>query len=323
MKTLITGATGLVGYNIATDLLAQGREVCAAVRDVERARGVLPEAIELVCADIMDAQSIHMAMEGCGSVFHCAGLPEQWLANPERFEQVNVAGTQNVIDAALAHGVERFVHISTIDVFAADVGAEYDESVLDAHPKGTYYERSKQDADRLVVAGLDNDLPAVFVHPAAVYGPGPAASPGMNNFIADLRDRNLPGLLPGGMPVVFAPDLAKGVLLAEACDPGTRFIFADRYYTLQEIAEVVAEQCPSAKVPRTLPNWVAGILSGCGEALAKVRKKPPLIPKGQLHFLRWQAKPQNHKAVTELGWQVTPLSEGVRETLAFLASSSE
>ncbi len=323
MKTLITGATGLVGFNIATALLAKGRNVLATVRDVDRAKAILPSDVELIKADITDKTGIHKAMEGCARVFHCAGLPEQWLADPKRFDEVNVAGTQNVIDAAIAHDVERFVHISTIDVFAADVGAEYDESVLDAHPKGTYYERSKQDADRLVVKALKHGLPAIFVHPAAVYGPGPAASPGMNHFIADLRDRNLPGLLPGGMPVVFVHDLSNGVMLAEDCKPGSRFIFADRYYTLQEIATVVAEQCPSAKIPRTLPNWVAGILSRGGEALAMVRKKPPLIPKGQLHFLRWQAKPQNHKAVTELGWQVTTLSDGVRKTLEFLASSSE
>jgi dihydroflavonol-4-reductase len=318
-RTLITGATGLVGFNTAKELLAAGRQVRAAVRSVSRARGVLPEEIELVEADVCDRASIARAMEGCSRVFHCAGIPEQWLPDTARFQEVHVAGTQNLIDAALAEGAQRFVYVSTIDVFAADTGAEFDESRIDEEPKGTAYERSKQDADRLVVAAVERGLPAVFVHPAAVFGPGPTGSRGINDFFLDLRDRKIPGILPGGMPIVYGPDLGRGLLLAEDSEIGSRYIFCDDYFSLKELATLLVAACPSAKVPLALPIWVARLLSEGGEAFAKIRKKPPLIPRGQLVFLQWQAKPQSTKAIQELGWTKTPTAEAIAETMRSLA----
>lgn len=317
-KTLITGATGLVGYNTVKELLAAGRAVRAAVRSVERARGVLPAEVELVEADVCDRAAIAEAMKGCSRVFHCAGIPEQWLPDNARFQEVHVDGTKNVIEAALAEGVERFVYVSTIDVFAAESGAEFDESIIDDRPKGTAYERSKQDADRVVVAALERGLPAVFVHPAAVFGPGPTASRGLNDFFLDLRNRKIPGILPGGMPIVYGPDLGRGILSAEEKESGSRYIFCDDYFSLEELATLLVAQCPLAKVPMTLPIWVARLLSGGGEAFAKIRKKPPLIPRGQLVFLQWQAKPQSDKAIGELGWTKTPTSEAIAETMRSL-----
>ncbi len=319
-KTLITGATGLVGYNIIQELLAAGRSVRAAVRSVERARAILPAEVELVSADVCDAKAIVEAMVGCTRVFHCAGIPEQWLPDDARFTEVHVGGTRNVVDAALAEAVERFVYVSTIDIFAAEVGASFDESTIDIEPKATAYERSKQEADRVVVAALGRGLPVVFVHPAAVFGPGPTSSRGANDFFKDLRDRKVPSLLPGGMPIIYGPDLARGMLLAEEQEAGSRYIFCDAYFSLQELAALLVAECPSAKVPITLPLWAARLVSASGELLAKVRKKPPLIPKGQLIFLQWRARPKSGKAEKELGWTKTPTAEAIRATLESLAA---
>jgi nucleoside-diphosphate-sugar epimerase len=119
---------------------------------------------------------------------------------------------------------------STIDVFTWRSGETYDESEIDPTPKGTHYERSKQRADKLVV---DSGLDAVFLHPSAVYGTGPSDSPGVNDLIVRLANNKAPGLLPGGFPVVFAPDVGEAqVRAAERAPAGARYILSDRYYTL-------------------------------------------------------------------------------------------
>jgi dihydroflavonol-4-reductase len=318
---LVTGATGLVGNGVARALVARGRRVRALVRDLERARPLLPPAVELVAGDVTDAVAVRAAVAGCAAVYHSAGLPEQWLRDVGRFERVNLGGTRVVGEEALRADVERFVYTSTIDVFEAGAGEHYDESSLDPEPKGTPYERSKQEADRWVVAALGRGLPAVFVHPAAVYGPGPAASPGTNQLIADLRDRKVPALLPGGMPLVFSRDVALGHVLAAARPPGARYILAERYHTIQEIAAAVAAVAPGARVPPTLPLWLARLVSVAGELLARVTRRPPLLPRGQLHFLQWGALPLSDRAVRELGWRPTPLAEGLTQTLAYLAGA--
>ncbi|HMZ36215.1 MAG TPA: NAD-dependent epimerase/dehydratase family protein, partial [Leptospiraceae bacterium] len=129
------------------------------------------------CRDVTEPQSLAPAVEGCEIVFHAAGFPEQWMKDPAIFQQVNVEGTRNVLNAGTSAGVRRVVYTSTIDVFAARAGESYDESVLDTQPKGTYYERSKQDADRVAVEFLSRGMDIVFIHPAGLYGPGPMGSP--------------------------------------------------------------------------------------------------------------------------------------------------
>ena len=115
--TLVTGATGLAGYNIVKVLLKRNRKVRALVRSIEKGRKILPNTVELVQGDITDKSSLIEAMKGCNIIYHAAGYPEQWQKDPETFHRVNVAGTQNMIDVAIESKIEKFIYTSTIDVF--------------------------------------------------------------------------------------------------------------------------------------------------------------------------------------------------------------
>src|SRR6185369_2658093 len=303
---------GTVGHAIARALLADGRAVRALVRDVERARELVPDRVELVAGDVTDAKSVRRAVEGCDVVYHASGLPEQWLPDPATFRHVNYEGTRHVLEAALAENVRSFLYTSTIDVFVMPHGQPFDETHLDPEPKATPYERSKQEADRLVTAALERGLPARFVHPSGVYGPAPVTT-GVNDFIRRLVRGEIPMLLPGGMPVVFAADVARGHLLAEHRAPvGARFILSDSYLSLQEIARAVQEHVPAARVPAILPRWVAKAVSTTGELWARFSGMAPLIPSGQLHFLTLAAHPSAGRARRELGWEPTTFVEGLR-----------
>lgn len=325
MKTvLVTGGTGLVGFNIIKSLLARGYAVKALVRDLTKGQRLLPQDCQLVEGDICKPASLTAAFEGCDWVFHAAGFPEQWMKDDTTFQQVNVAGTGNMIDAALKAGVERFIFTSTIDVFEGTRGQEYDETVIDPRPKDTLYERSKQDADKLVVAALDRGLPAIFLHPAGLFGPGPTDSPGMNDLFENLKNDQIPVLLPGGMPMVYGPDVGEGhVLAAEKAAIGERFILCDSYSSLVDLSRTVLGKIdPTRKVPAVMPLGIAKLVSFVGEVLANITNKPPLIPKGQLIFMQWQAIPVSGKAKAQLGWQVTPFDEALETTLSYLAAQS-
>lgn len=323
-EVLLTGATGLLGNAIARLLVAEGRSVRALVRTPQRAASVVPAACELVAGDVTDARSVMAASDGCEVIYHAAGLPEQWLADPAQFDRVNVAGTRNVVAAALAVGARRFVYASTIDVFRfAPPGKPFDESELDAAPKATAYERSKQEADRIVTAALADGLPAVFLHPSGIYGPGPLTSPGTNHLIADLVRGKVPMLLPGAIPVVYSDDVAEGHLLAERLAPvGGRYILSESTHSLTAIAEAVQRETGAggrgSKVPPVMPMAVAKIVAAVGEFVSGWTGKPPLLPKGQLEFLQYGAVPSGEKAMRDLGWKPRPFDQGLRDTLAFL-----
>jgi dihydroflavonol-4-reductase len=319
MRTLVTGATGKVGNAVARALAARGDEVWALVRDPERARRWLPEGVGALRGDVTDPPSVASAVAGCDLVFNAMGLPEQWLADAQRFEEVNARGTENVVRAAREAGVRRVVHTSTIDVFHAEPGTRFDESDLADYPKGTAYERSKQHAEELALAARDG-MELVMVNPAGVYGLGPPGSASFEeNFMKPILKKRLPALPPGGMGMSFSESVAQGHLLAaERGRDGERYILCDAHATFRELAQVVVRVGGDGWVPPQLSPGVAKPLASAGELLSRLIGRPPLLPKGQLYFFMWNAKPDSTKAQRELEWKPTPLEDGIRATLETL-----
>jgi nucleoside-diphosphate-sugar epimerase len=318
VRALVTGATGKVGHATARALVAAGHEVLALVRDPGRAAAALPAGVQLVPGDVTDPATLPAAVAGCEVVFNAMGLPEQWLARPEQFERVNARGTENVVLAARAAGARRVVHTSTIDVFHAERGGRFDESALADYPKGTAYERSKQHAEQLALAAAGDGLELVIVNPAAVYGPGPRGSASLERQLFEPIARGrLPALVPGGFGVVYSDGVGAGQLLAaERGRHGERYILCDEHVTLRELADAVVRVSGSGRVPPTLPVAAAKALAAMGEAVARVVRRPPLLARGELHFLLWNAVPDSSKAQRELAWQPTPFEAGLGRTLS-------
>jgi dihydroflavonol-4-reductase len=326
MRALVTGATGKVGHAVARALVERGDEVRALVRDPGRAAAILPAGAEAVQGDVTDPASLERATAGCELVFNAMGLPEQWFADDEVFDRVNARGTENVVRAAAAGGARRVAHTSTIDVFHAEPGQAFDESHVAGYPKGTAYERSKQRAEELALAAAaDTGIELVIVNPAAVYGPGPGgdATSVEHSLLRPLvegRRAAVPMLPPGGMGMVHSPGLAAGHLLAaERGVPGERYILCDGHMTFRELAETTVRLAGRGIVPPVMPVGLARALSVVGEGVARVVRKPPLLPRGQLYFFLWNARPQSGKAERDLGWQRTPLETGLAAVVAEIA----
>lgn len=317
MPSLVTGATGLVGFHIVDSLLRAGERPRVLVRNPDKARALFGERVELVLGDVTDEATVLAALPGVDTVFHAAGHPEQWLKDIGAFERVNVGGTRSVVSACLRAGVHRLVYTSTIDVFDAGPGNRFNEDVLATKPKGTSYERSKQNADQVVAQALADGLDAVFIHPAAVYGPGPAQSRGINDFVKDLKAGKVPALLPGGMPVVFASDVGEAHVRAARCAcAGDRFILSERFVTLRDLAVAANAVLGMSRVPMVMPLKLARALSALTEAAANLIGRPPLVPAGQLHFLQWGAIPDAQRARQELGIEFTTLDAGLAALVA-------
>ena len=215
--------------------------------------------------------------------------------------------------------MRRAVHTSTIDVFHAERGGHLDESQLADYAKGTAYERSKQRAEELALAAR-GEMELVIVNPAGVYGPTPVSSVGFDDqMFAPLIRGRLPALPPGGCGVAFDAGVAAGQLLAaDRGRDGERYILCDRHVSMRELAEAVVEAAGRGRVPLILPSGLARALTAAGEALARIIRRPPLLPRGQLHFFMWDAWPDSTKAQEELGWEPTPLEDGVRAAVAAL-----
>src|SRR3954453_16347385 len=187
MRALVTGATGKIGNAVARRLSERGDEVVALVRDPAKARGLLPDGVQLTRGDVTEPESLRTAAKGVEGAFNCMGLFEQWFADPGIFDRVNAEGARNVIAAAREAGARRAVHTSTFDVFhappggtrparpppplgrfPAPQGGTVSEAEVANYPKATAYERSKQLAEKLVLEEAERGIEVVIANPSSV-----------------------------------------------------------------------------------------------------------------------------------------------------------
>jgi nucleoside-diphosphate-sugar epimerase len=140
--------------------------------------------------------------------------------------------------------------------------------------------------------------------------------------IRDGIRRRLPAVPPGGMTLVYVDDVADGHLAAfERGTPGERYILADGFATSREIVETAVDAAGRGWVPPSLPLPVARGLVAAGGAVSRVIKRPPLIARGELEFLLWEARADSSKAQRDLGFQPTEWHEGIRRTVRWMSDS--
>jgi len=147
--TLVTGASGFLGWHVARVLAERGHQVRALVRPGSRVDGL---DVEIATGDLRDPASLERAVAGCGLLFHVAADYRLWARDPGELYRSNVDGTRNLLTAARQAGVERVVYTSTVGCIGIPHGEIGDESkpVTLADMAGDY-KRSKFLAEQVAL----------------------------------------------------------------------------------------------------------------------------------------------------------------------------
>lgn len=163
-RALVTGGAGFLGSFIADELTQSGFEV----RIFDRTESQYQTADqEMVLGDILAAEDVRRAMDGCSAVYHLAALADLDLAHGEAMEAArhNILGTINLLEAARLAGIERFVLASTIYVYSR---------------AGGFYRCSKQAAESFVEEyERQHGLPYTILRYGSLYGPRSNSSNGV------------------------------------------------------------------------------------------------------------------------------------------------
>jgi NADH dehydrogenase len=109
---LVTGATGFVGRRVVRALASGGHAVRALVHTESSARVLPARDVELARGDVLDPQSLRRACEGVDSIIHLVAIVRE--VGSRTFRRVNHEGTRDLLEAATAAGVTRFIHASTL-----------------------------------------------------------------------------------------------------------------------------------------------------------------------------------------------------------------
>jgi nucleoside-diphosphate-sugar epimerase len=305
MRSLVTGANGFVGSHLLKALRARGDEVRALVRkDADTSR--ISDALDfIVQGDLRDAASLRTALRGVVRVFHCAAKVSDWGFEKE-FHDANVLGTDNLLAAARAAGVTRFIHVSSTDVYGYP-GYPADESASYRY-RGFPYVDTKIDAEKLVWASYrERGFPVTVLRPASIYG---ADSITLVRDIVDLLRKGEMvhlGLRPTPAGLCHVDNLVQAMLLAADAKAavGQAYNVTDGSgISWREYVDGLADACGFKRAKIVLPRVIAYPLAACMEAVARSagQKKRPLLTRMAVEIFTTNQEFSIEKIKRELGY---------------------
>ncbi len=318
MRVVVTGASGHVGANLVRALIAKGRSTRSLVH-VNR-RAVEGLETEVVHGDLCDPESLCQAFNGAEVVYHLAANISLSMQGWTRLEQVNVAGTRNVVEACLRCGVRRLVYCSSIHALVQEpMHIPVDESrPLVASRRWPPYDRSKAAAEKEVQRGIELGLDAVIINPTAIIGPYDYQMSYFGKAFLAMTQRKLPALVTGGFDWVDVRDVAAGAMLAgEKGKTGTKYIISGHWESLCNIMDMVAEISGVSPPGFVCPLWLARAGAPIFAALSHLNGKEPLYTSVSLRALKSNRQISHERATRELGYRPRPLRETLIDTLGW------
>jgi NADH dehydrogenase len=297
MKVFVTGGTGFVGTEVVAQLRTQGHSVRLLVRSAS------PSAhrpdLEIVSGDILQSEILKQAVAGCEAIVHLVGIISE--AGARTFERIHVSGTHNMIEAAKAAGVKRFLHMSA----------------LGTRPNArSRYHQTKWLAEELV---RSSGLQWTIFRPSLVFGPRDA----FVNLYAKLLSFAPVVPLLGNPTVKFQPvsvqDVA-GVVAAAVTDPassGKTFdLVGSEAFTLREIVKRIARRSGHKAILWHVPNSLAVAQAYLMELIyGRILSRPPPLNRDQLVMLQENNIGDNTAACEQFGLKPMDFETGIARYL--------
>jgi dihydroflavonol-4-reductase len=312
--TLVTGATGFLGWHVANRLLARGENVRALVRDKSRVREL---DVEIVVGDLRDSRSLERAVAGCAVVYHVAADYRLWAKDPSELYRSNVEGTRNLLTAARDAGVERVVYTSTVGCIGMPDGQPGNENTeVNLEQMSGAYKRSKFEAEQVAMEFARAGFPVVIVNPTAPIGDHDFKPTPTGKIVVDYLKGDMPAFVDTGLNLVDVDDTAEGHLLA--CDRGKigeRYILGCENLTLQQIltrlASISGGTAPRWRIPYAVA-YAAGLAS---TGWANLTGQEPRAPIDAVKMARKKMFVSLDKAKRELGFNPQPVDGALKRAV--------
>jgi nucleoside-diphosphate-sugar epimerase len=321
----VTGATGFVGLNLVDRLVRDGWDVTALHRASSDLTYLERFAPRLALGDLVEADSVLAAMpKDVDVVFHVAASLNFWTVNNSEQTRINVAGTRNVVQAALQRGAKRFVHTSSaVAAYAPETGTVLREDTPSkAADHWINYFRTKWLAEQEVRAGIEKGLDAVILNPGNILGQYQLHN--WSRLFLLVKTGKLPGGFPGAAAWCHVNSVVDAQLAAaERGRKGENYLLGSVHASYVELTKIIVEltggKAPSKAAPAALLRafarltyWVSLI----------TRKEPDMTPEvvdlGVLDFACDCSKAEN-----ELGYREVSLEKMAQDTYDWMVSEGK
>ena len=323
---LITGAAGFTGHHMVAETVKAGYRVRAT--DISsRCYGAMFEALDVqfAAADLTVRDGLDDLMEGVDGVVHIGGIHDYSTPDKVIFA-VNVNGVDNICDAAVKAGVDRFIHFSSVAVYGLDwhTGQPVKEDAEKLTPPLNNYNQSKWEGEKVVWRYIEEKgLRATVLRPAAIYGI--RSEYGLYNAFKQIyKDRKKKMLMLGKgdniEAFVHVEDVCRAALYALENDDmlGEAYNVSDdtRITTTEFFQMICRELLGTEKGFTHMPRSIMIPVAVASQFLARIFGFKPLLEKGTLDYLSCDRVWDNGKLkAAGFVFKYPTMQEGMRETL--------
>ncbi|MBA3778499.1 MAG: NAD-dependent epimerase/dehydratase family protein [Chloroflexi bacterium] len=321
MRAFVTGGGGFIGGVLVRRLRERGDEVVVAVREpaAAAAQRLAHQGAQLLRSDLRDTTGLAESMRGADAVFHLAGAYRVGIAPSERrqMHDSNVGATERVLDAGIAAGVNRTVHVSTINVFGNTRGQIVDESYRRDLRDGfvSWYDETKFRAHEAAEARIRGGAPIVIVQPGGTYGPGDHSTVGAQLAQAHAGRLRYLALASVGLNFVHVEDVVEGILLAhDRGQPGRAYVLGGEIARLRDAISVAARLGGHGTPRLTVPTRLLRLATPVAPRLGRFLGLPPNLDEVIRASDRVTYWASDERARAELGYKPRGLEAGLADT---------
>jgi dihydroflavonol-4-reductase len=260
-KVCITGANGLLGSQLAADMLSAGWQVRAIIRsgaDTSLLTDIISQ-MEIVEGDIMDIQLVHKAIADCDYVVHAAAVVSFAARSRDTMYRTNIDGTAHIVDALLDYPGIKLAYISSIAAIGRPKDAAttvlHEDLLWEESSSNTHYAISKYKAEQEVWRGIEEGMNAVILNPSIILGPGRLDSSSTKLFDYVKKGSKYYNL--GHLNVVDLRDVSRACMLLLTSDRSAeRYIISAGAVPQLQLFEMMATYF-QVKAPYIIPKkWM-------------------------------------------------------------------
>lgn len=323
MSILVTGATGYLGSQLVQLLAGQGHDICVLCRTTPSSPLFSGKGVRVAIGDIEDLSSLEKAMSGISQVYHLAAYARIWSKDKERYQNLNVTGTRNVLQAAGAAGVRKVLHVSTAGVVGPSTDKPMDEEMPRNADFFNRYESTKWESEQVCYAFSKAGLPVTIVSPSRVYGPGLDTGSNPVTKLIELYMKGRWKIIPGSGndlgSYCYVDDVVQGLVAGmERGRDGERYLLGGVNASFNELLRLVGRISGVHNRSWHVPFFLLEGFSYFQLFIANTTGKPPVITPDWVRKYQYHWALDSSKAQRELGYQIRPLEDGITATVAWL-----
>jgi len=325
MKAFVTGGSGHVGGNLVRELLSRGYEVDCLVRSDTRALDNLD--VNLVKGDMLNPKDITPLMTDSDVVFHSAAFVAVEKIQEDLMHKINVEGSRSIATAAVESGVKKMVHFSSVHAFEQQPTSEplVEARPLVTDPKALPYDRTKAEAQKVVLGYRDQGLEVNVIHPTGIIGPYDFKPSRMGKVLRDITNGNMPFAINNGFNWVDVRDVSKSAVnCVDKGVDGQNYILPGHWASIPHLSTMIKKITGNRTHLVSVPFWMAYLALPFASISSRISGKRPSFSRGSLQALAIQCRKIPGTLANEhLEHQPRPLEDTIDDTVSWLTQNQQ